>query len=125
MPKRYEPAGRPGLRFADFRYDWAVIPEEVVRALTAVAAQAGVEVRVERFHLTLAGSGGLCRIEGQHVILVDAKLGVLEQAGIIGEALAQVDLSDIDIPGPIGAYIRTGHGEVHPLMRLRPLARVR
>src|SRR6476469_6496213 len=75
-----------------FGYDPRVSPEQVVHALSAVAAQAGVEVRIEPFALVLAGKGGLCRIDGQLVILVDAKLSSLEKAGVIGEALGDVDL---------------------------------
>lgn len=100
-------------------------PDEAVRALAAVAAQAGVEVRIERFELAITGKGGLCRIDGRLVILVDAKLSSLEQAGVIGEALAGVDLGHVDIPGEVGPYVRTGHGEVRPLTRPRPLVRVR
>lgn len=100
-------------------------PEEAVRALSAVAASAGVEVRIERFELAAAGKGGLCRLEGRQLILVDAKLGVLEQAGVIGEALAEVDLGDVDLPADIDAYVRTGHGKVRSLRELRPLRMVR
>lgn len=100
-------------------------PEEAVRALSAVAAEAGVEVRIERFELALAGKGGLCRLEGRRLILVDAKLGVLEQAGVIGEALAEVDLRNVQVPTGLGSYVRTGHAEVTSLRRLRPLRMVR
>lgn len=100
-------------------------PEEAVRALSDVASQAGVEVRIERFELALAGKGGLCRIEGELVILVDAKLSALEQAGVIGEALGEVDLGDLAIPTAVAAYVGTGHGAVKALTRPRPLVRVR
>lgn len=100
-------------------------PDEVVRALSAVAAQAGAEVRIEPFQHALAGKGGLCRIEGQLVILVDARLGALEQAGVIGEALGELELDGIDVPAEVAAYLGTGHGQVKPLVKLRPLRRVK
>ena len=109
----------------DFGYDRRVAPDEVVQALSAIAAQAGVEVRIERFELVLAGKGGLCRIEGRPVILVDAKLGILEQAGVIGEALGEVDLGGIEVPPAAAAYLGTGHGAVKALPKLRPLVRVK
>jgi hypothetical protein len=109
----------------DFRYDRPVTPDEAVRALSEVAAQAGIEVRIERFELAIAGKGGLCRIDGRLVILVDAKLGTLDQAGVIGEALGQVELRDIEVPPAAAAYLGTGHGEVRALVRPRPLVRVR
>jgi hypothetical protein len=102
-----------------------VTPEEAVSALSEVAGRAGVEVRIERFEHPLAGKGGLCRIEGVLVVLVDAKLGPLEQAGVIGEALAELDLDRLALPHALRAYVRTGHGEVKPLLRPRPLVRVK
>lgn len=108
-----------------FRYDPQVTPEEAIRALSDVAAQVGVEVRIERFELALAGKGGLCRVEGRPLILVDAKLGVLEQAGVIGGALAAIDLGQVRIPRDVGAFVRTGHAEVKALAKLRPLRMVR
>ncbi|CAN5828843.1 hypothetical protein BH11MYX4_BH11MYX4_64710 [soil metagenome] len=100
-------------------------PEAAALALSELAGAAGIEVRVERFEHPLAGKGGLCRIEGVLVILVDAKLGVLEQAGVIGLALAELDLEGIEVPRALEAYLRTGHGEVKPLTRPRPLVRVK
>lgn len=99
--------------------------EAAILALSRVAARAGVEVRVERFKHPLAGKGGLCRIEGALVVLVDAKLGPLEQAGVIGEALAELDLDVGALPPELRAYVRTGHAEVKALLRPRPLVRVK
>lgn len=121
-PSRDRPQGMMRLLFS---YDRRVSPEEAIRALSEVAAQACVEVRIEPFALALSGKGGLCRIEGRLVVLVDAKLSVLEQAGVLGEALADVDLGDIAIPAAVRNYVRTGHGEVKALVRPRPLARVK
>ena len=100
-------------------------PAQAVCALSDVAARAGIEVRIERFALAVAGKGGLCRIEGRWVVLVDAKLGILEQAGVIGQALAEADLGDVVVPEEVRAYVRTGHGEVKPLLRPRPPVRAR
>ena len=100
-------------------------PDEAIRALCDVAALARVDVRIERFEHPLAGKGGLCRIEGVLVVLVDAKLGAPEQAGVIGEALAELDLEGIAMPAAVRAYLRTGHGEVKALIRPRPLVRVK
>ena len=100
-------------------------PEEAIRALAELAARAGVEIRIEPFALALSGKGGLCRIEGRPVVLVDAKLSVLEQAGVIGEALGEVDLGDVEVPDAVWAYLETGHGAVKALVRPRPLVRVK
>lgn len=96
---------------------------EAVRALTELAAKAGVEVRIEAFALKqLAGKGGLCRIRGRKVILVDAALGALEQAGVIGQALGSLDLRGLRVPPELEPFLRSGHAKVRALVRPRPLA---
>jgi hypothetical protein len=102
-----------------------VIPAEAIRALSEVAARAGVEVRIEPFEHPLAGKGGLCRIDGVLVLLVDGKLHPVDQAGVIGEALGELDLDLDGVPDELRAYVRTGHGEVKALIRPRPLVRAK
>lgn len=96
--------------------------EEAVLGLSALAKKAGIEVRIEPFGLKqLAGKGGLCRIRGRRVILVDAALGPLEQAGVIGQALGKVSLRGIEVPPDLVPFIKTGHARVRPITRPRPL----
>src|SRR5688572_13085375 len=100
--------------------------EEAVQALVALAAAVGVEVRIEPFGSKLtAGKGGLCRIRGRRVVLVDATLSPLEQAGIIGEALARVSFGSVAVPDALAPFLKSGHAKVKPLVRPRPLARGR
>jgi hypothetical protein len=117
------PGLRPGFRFRP-RYDARMTGEEAVLSLTELARAAGVEVRIERFELKqLAGKGGLCRIRGLRVILVDATLAPIDQAGVLGEALGRIDLTGLDIPAALTPFLRSGHGKVRALFRPRPLAR--
>lgn len=102
--------------------------EQAVLALSALAKKAGIEVRIEPFFggegsglKQLAGKGGLCRIRGRRVILVDAALGPLEQAGVIGQALGSISLRGLDVPDELVPFLRTGHAKVRPLVRPRPL----
>ena len=99
----------------------------VLSALQALAAKAGIEVRIEPFELKMTGKGGLCRIDKRRVILVDARLSTLEQVGVIGEALGRAlpRGSAIAVPEERAPYLRTGHGKVRRLFRPRPLARGR
>ena len=99
--------------------------EGVLSALQALAAKAGIEVRIEPFELKMTGKGGLCRIDERRVILVDAKLSTLEQVGVIGEALGRALPRGTSIPEALVPYLRTGHGKVRRLFRPRPLARGR
>ncbi len=99
---------------------------EAVRALTELAAEAGIEVRIEPFGLKqLAGKGGLCRIRGRRVVLVDAALGPVEQAGVIGEALGSLDLRGLRVPPELEPFLRSGHARVRALVQPRPLASAR
>lgn len=99
---------------------------EVVRELVALAEMVGIEVRIEAFGLRpIAGKGGLCRIRDRQVILVDAALRPVEQAGVIGQALGTVDLGEVAVPGELRPFLRTGHAGVKALVRPRPLARGR
>lgn len=100
---------------------WAAI----LLGLKALAAEAGVDVRIEPFALAMAGKGGLCRIKGRRVILVDAKLGVVEQIGVLGEALGRLVPTGRSVPPELVPYLHTGHGRVGRLLRPRPLARGR
>lgn len=102
-----------------------VSPDEALVALTELAAEAGIEVRVEPFQLELAGKGGLCRVDGKRVVLVDARLGAVERAGVLGLALGRTDLGGVAVPPDLASYLRTGHGLVRAAVRAKPLARVR
>lgn len=97
----------------------------VFSALTELATSLGIEVRVEPFELKMAGKGGLCRIQKRRVILVDAKLSMLEQVGVVGEALGRALPKGARLPEALVPYLRTGHGKVGRLLRPRPLARGR
>ncbi len=97
----------------------------VFDALQKLATEAGIEVRIEPFTLQMAGKGGLCRIERQRVILVDARLSLLEQVGVIGEALGRALARHACIPPELTPYLATGHAKVARLAYLRPLARAR
>ena len=97
----------------------------VLSELQALAAKVGIEVRIEPFELKMAGKGGLCRIDQRRVILVDARLSMLEQVGVIAEALGRALPRGASIPEGLLPYLRTGHGKVHRLFRPRPLARGR
>jgi hypothetical protein len=73
----------------------------VLRQLEAVAAKLGVPVRFEVLgqegDVTLT-RGGLCRANGEDIILVDSRLSVPEKCRILAEALSHFDLLDVYLP---------------------------
>lgn len=94
-----------------------------LEALVRLAERHGVAIRIEAFTLNgIGGKGGLCRLKGKPVVIVDARLSIVEQAGVIGEALGKLGVC---APRHLRSYVETGHGPVGKLLRLRPLARAR
>ena len=74
-------------------------PEQIAEALETAASQLGVRVRYE----TLAaagptGGGGLCKVKGEWLIIIDRKTAASERASILGEALATMDTEHIFLP---------------------------
>jgi len=69
--------------------------------LEAVADQLGVEIRYEAMEGESALSpGGLCRIRGKQVIIVNSKAPPGDQVGTLAKALSRLDLGRI--------YLRPG-----------------
>lgn len=72
--------------------------DELVRA----AERANVRVRAEPFDPNLSDvkrpRGGLCKLHGELVILVDAKLPLPERVATMAEALSCVDLDHLYLP---------------------------
>ena len=68
-------------------------PEAVLRELLDLAQQVGLSVRVESLLGRGAGPGGLCKLRGEWVLLVNESAPAVEQLGVLAEALAP--LSDI------------------------------
>ncbi len=83
-----------------------VSPERILRELIALAARMGIEVRSEPFDLqVIEGKGGLCRVHGQSLVIMDAGLPILDRIGVIAEALSHYDIEAIYVPPALRASI--------------------
>lgn len=71
--------------------------EEVLFSqLTELADKLGISVREENFNLEEAtGAGGLCRVEGKYILLLNSRAAVQEKNQVAVRALRQFDLSNI------------------------------
>jgi hypothetical protein len=101
-----------------------VEPSELVAALEALAARLGVPVRYDTFDRGLAKGrtcGGLCRLRGQPIIVLDAGLGARDHAATLARALATFELDGISLPTAVRATIRA-HGRTL-IVAPMPLAR--
>ena len=82
-------------------------PHDILRALEALASRIGVSVRSEPFALSvLEGRGGLCRLRGEHVVVMDARLPILDKIAVLAAALAAFDLEAIYVPPLLRASIQ-------------------
>lgn len=73
----------------------------VLGHLEAVAEQLGVEIRYEPMEgEAVLSPGGMCRIRGQAVIIVNAKAPLGDQVRTVAKALRRLDLSHL--------YLRPG-----------------
>ena len=71
-------------------------PWALYDGLLALARTLGLPVRIE--DLSQAGSaGGLCKLKGQYLILVDESATLAERIGSLIGALAQVDTEDVQM----------------------------
>ena len=72
--------------------------EVLLNQLEELAGKLGILVRDENINIEESSStGGLCRIEGKHVLILNSKATVKEKNQVMIKALQQFDLSDIYI----------------------------
>jgi hypothetical protein len=92
-----------------------VTPTEILTELEKLALRLGVPVRFETFSipgdLRVTGKGGLCRLRGKPIIVVDAALPLLDKIGVLSEALATFDLEAIYLPPVLRARIDSNRRE--------------
>lgn len=75
-----------------------VTPERVLAELEALAARLGIAVRSEPFGRgVLEGRGGLCRVNGKALIVMDASLRLPDRIAVLAGALAQLDLAGVTV----------------------------
>jgi hypothetical protein len=83
-----------------------VTPGRVLAELEALAARLGVAVRAEPFGTgVLKGRGGLCWVDGKPLVVMDAKLALPEQIGVLAAALGSFDLEAVSVPPAVREQI--------------------
>ena len=63
--------------------------------LESLADKLGIPIWYEMIKDELTGPGGLCRIDGEYILIIHSKATVKEKMQIIIEALRRFDLGDI------------------------------
>jgi N-dimethylarginine dimethylaminohydrolase len=65
--------------------------------LEALAYKLGIPIRYDIVKDELTGLGGLCRIEGEYILIIHSKATMKEKIQVLIEALRRFDLSDIHL----------------------------
>ncbi len=84
----------------------AVAPGDVLSELEKLALRLGITVRFEPFNAKAAAKGGLCRLRGEPLIVIDVTLPVMDKIGILSQALSAFDLEAIYVPPVVRARVR-------------------
>jgi len=73
-------------------------PEQMTESLEQVAAQVGVKVRYEAMTGDTAGAGGLCKLKGEWVVIMDRRTPAADRAAMLLEALSGFDTDQVFLP---------------------------
>lgn len=76
--------------------------------LEGLADKLGILIRYEKIEDEWTGRGGLCRIEGNHVLIIHSRATVKEKIQIMTEALRRFDIGDIYVKPALRAML-DGH----------------
>jgi hypothetical protein len=84
-----------------------VSPERLLAELEALAFRLRIEVRVERFDRDLVehNRGGLCRVQGKALVLIEQSLPIADRIAVLAGSLAQFDLEGVYVPPLVRARI--------------------
>jgi|HubBroStandDraft_6_1064221.scaffolds.fasta_scaffold1170638_1 hypothetical protein len=93
--------------------------------LEALATRLGVAIRSEPFDKgALGGRGGLCRVRGKPVVVMDAALSLADKIAVLAGALGRFDLDSVYLSPLVRARIdatRAGRSPVPLAPRRVPL----
>jgi hypothetical protein len=83
----------------------AVEPPQVLAELEKLAKRLGVDVRHEPFAPAPPKNGGLCRLHGAPVVVMDERLPILDKIALLSEVLAAFDVDPLFVPPVLRARL--------------------
>jgi hypothetical protein len=81
--------------------------QRVLAGLLHLAEHLGVEVKhcaLRGFH---PGAGGLCKVNGKSLVLLNSKASIVDQSYALAEALRSLDLSALDLDPEVKSFLLT------------------
>ncbi len=110
---RSDTAERPDLDPARCPHlSWGIDDSNVLSLLEQVAERLGVEVRYERLQGGPDARGGLCRVEGKDLILVDEEASVQDRIAVLAGAVAELDIEALFLPPALRERIARARGRI-------------
>lgn len=85
----------------------ALSPEVLLEHLKNLAAQLGIEVRCR----AMDTPGGLCRVRGRRLILVNESLSAADKVELVASALPLEELECIHVPPAVREAVERAHRE--------------
>jgi hypothetical protein len=86
-----------------------VDPQRVLAGLVGVAEQLGIEVKSTALRGTHPSAGGLCRINGKTVVLLNSKASPLDRGFALAQVLRGLDLAGLELDEELKRYIQRGN----------------
>ena len=91
-------------------------PPRLLLELEALAGRLGIAIRAEPFGKgVLSGRGGLCRVRGSPVVMMDASLPVPDRIAVLAGALARFDLDSVYVSPLLRARIESAQAGRSPV----------
>ena len=79
--------------------------ERLLSELLGAARKLGLRVRIEPFDAASPNAGGVCKLEGRHLVLIDARAGTMDQALALARALSGFDHESVYLAPEARRYI--------------------
>jgi hypothetical protein len=96
--------------------------ERCFHALLDAAERLGVVVKNRAMKGSPASGGGLCRIGGKHVVVLNSKTSFSERDVVLAEALNSLDLGSLDLDPEILGFIKNRNAALFE-PKVKPRAR--
>ena len=78
----------------------------LLEGLEETASKAGVTLRYERLvQGPVRSASGSCLVRGEHLIIIDSRLGISERVEALSEELARFDLDEIFVPPAVRSIL--------------------
>jgi hypothetical protein len=97
-------------------------PRHLLKELERVAAAVSVTVRTQPFRGSSVSPGGLCKVRGQSVVLLNSRSHEDERALVLGEVLAKMNTSGVNMSEEVREFLLTrGSPRIHTRAAARSL----